>query len=122
MLFRSSKCAAHRSPAHFDLRSDPGESPRVSLEFEWDPRKAAANLKRHPGVSFTEAATAFADPMSITVADPDHSGDEDRCILIGRSRVARLLVVVHVERGEKIRIISARKANKTETKVYAGET
>jgi len=59
--------------------------------------------------------------MSITVPDPDHSEDEDRFILIGRSAVARLLVVVHVERGERIRLISARRANRTETRDYAGE-
>jgi uncharacterized DUF497 family protein len=89
----------------------------MDLEFEWDPRKAAANLRKH-GVAFEEAVTAFADPHSITISDPDHSVDEDRFILIGRSTVQRLLVVVHLERGERIRLISARLAARRERRTY----
>lgn len=89
----------------------------MDLEFEWDPRTAAANLRKH-GVAFEEAVTAFADPHSITIADPDHSIDEDRFIPIGRSTVQRLLVVVHLERGERIRLISARLAARRERRTY----
>ncbi len=89
----------------------------MTIEFEWDPEKASANRAKHR-VSFEEAATAFADPMSLTIPDPDHS--EDRWILLGRSMLSRVLVVVHVERGERVRIISARKANRHEAGVYAG--
>jgi uncharacterized DUF497 family protein len=89
----------------------------MDLEFEWDPRKAAVNLQKR-GVSFEEAMTAFADPHSITIRDPDHSEDEDRCILIGRSMVQRLLVVVHLERGVRLRLISARLAARRERRTY----
>lgn len=92
----------------------------MSLVFEWDPNKAAANERRHR-VTFAEASTAFGDPLSLTVADPDHSEDEERFVLLGRSQLGRLLVVVHVERGERIRIISARKAIRTEVRVYGGD-
>jgi uncharacterized DUF497 family protein len=89
----------------------------MDLKFDWDPKKAAANLRKH-GVAFDEAMTAFADPHSITIPDPDHSEDEDRCILIGRSTVQRLLVVVHLERGERLRLISARLAARRERRTY----
>lgn len=89
----------------------------MDLEFEWDPRKAAANLGKH-GVAFEEAVTAFADPHSITIPDPDHSMGEDHFVLIGRSAVQRLLVVVHLERGERIRLISARLAARRERRTY----
>jgi uncharacterized DUF497 family protein len=78
----------------------------MSLRFTWDPKKAAANLRKHR-VGFPEAATAFADPLSITIPDPDHSIGEERFVLIGQSDRRRLVVVAHVERGEVIRIISA---------------
>ena len=82
----------------------------MALRFVWDTRKAAANRRRH-GVDFAEAATAFGDPLSLTVPDPDHSEHEERFILMGRSERDRLLVVVHVERAaDEIRIISARRA------------
>jgi uncharacterized DUF497 family protein len=87
------------------------------LLFEWDPNKARRNLEIH-GVSFDEASTAFKDPLSLTIRDPLHSDEEDRFILIGNSGRDRLLVVVHTERGENIRIISARKATKKERKQY----
>jgi uncharacterized DUF497 family protein len=87
------------------------------LLFEWDPNKARRNLEIH-GVSFDEACTAFKDTLSLTIRDPLHSDEEDRFILIGNSGRNRLLVVVHTERGENIRIISARKATKKERKQY----
>lgn len=78
----------------------------MSLEFEWDARKDASNRKKH-AVSFEEAATAFADPRSLTVPDPDHSLEEDRFVLLGLSYRGRLLVVVHVEREATISASSA---------------
>ena len=87
------------------------------LIFEWDPQKAKSNLKKH-GVSFEEASTAFQDTLSLTIDDPLHSIDEVRVVLIGMSNKNRLLVVVHAERGDNIRIISARKATKKERKNY----
>ena len=89
----------------------------MALVFEWDPRKARKNLAVH-GVSFDEASTAFRDPLSVTVADPLHSEDEERFVLMGQSHRNRILVVVHTERGDRIRIISARVAKKKETKRY----
>jgi uncharacterized protein len=88
----------------------------VGLKFEWDERRARANEKKH-GVAFEEAATAFGDPLSITIHDPEHSGShEERYALLGLSHRNRLLVVVHVERGDNIRIISARPATRRERK------
>ena len=92
----------------------------MSLQFTWDPRKATANLRRL-GVGFPEAATAFADPHSITIADPDHSVGEERFVLIGQSDHRRLVVVAHVERGDLIRIISARPASRRERNTYEEE-
>ena len=89
----------------------------MPLRFTWDTRKATANLRKH-GVSFVEAATAFEDPLSITVPDPDHSVGEARFILIGRSRTQHLMVVAHVERGATIRVISARPASRRERITY----
>ena len=89
----------------------------MPLRFAWDARKAAANLRKH-GVSFGEAATAFGDPLSITIADPDHSVAEQRFILIGRSRNDHLVVVAHMERGDTIRLISARPASRRERDRY----
>ena len=87
------------------------------MEFEWDPRKARINLREH-GVSFTEAATIFGDELAITVSDPDHSDNEDRYITIGWSDHRRLLIVSHTDRGDRIRIISARELTKAEQKEY----
>lgn len=87
------------------------------LLFEWDSTKATKNVKIH-GVSFDEASTAFRDTLSLTIYDSLHSNEEERQILIGNSYKNRLLVVVHTERGDKIRIISARKATKNEKKQY----
>ena len=90
----------------------------MSLQFSWDPKKAEANHRKH-GVSFGEAATAFRDPLSITIPDPDHSIRENRFILIGQSNQSRLLVVVHVEFTEdSIRLISARSATRRERHLY----
>ena len=89
----------------------------MALTFVWDPQKAASNLKKH-GVSFEEATTAFADPLSLTIPDPDHSESEERCVLVGLSNMARLVVVVHTETGETIRIISARSASALERRKY----
>jgi len=87
------------------------------LIFEWDPQKAKSNIEKH-GVSFEEASTAFQDTLSLAIDDPLHSIDEERVVLIGISNKNRLLVVVHTERGDNIRIISARKATKEERKNY----
>jgi uncharacterized DUF497 family protein len=93
----------------------------MALSFIWDPAKAAANLRKH-GVSFPEATTAFDDPHSLTVRDPDHSNSEDRLVLLGTATHGRLLVVAHTERGDAIRIISARKAARRERKIYEEES
>jgi uncharacterized DUF497 family protein len=90
------------------------------MEFEWDPRKAEINLRKH-GVSFTEAGTVFGDELAITVPDPDHSKDEDRYITIGWSNQRKLLMVSHTDRDNRIRIISARELTKTERKAYEEE-
>jgi len=89
----------------------------MALEFEWDPLKAESNLRAH-GVSFDEATTVFRDTLSITIADPDHSNSEDRFIDIGLSHRGQLLVVSYTERKDRIRIISARPANRAELKSY----
>ena len=90
------------------------------MNFEWDPRKAEINLRKH-GVSSTEAGTVFGDDLTITVPDPDHSKDEDRYITIGWSSRRRLLMIAHTDRGERIRIISARELTGSERKVYEEE-
>lgn len=87
------------------------------MELEWDPWKAEHNLRKH-GVSFTEAATVLADPLSETAHDPAHSEDEDRYLTVGRSLERRLLIVAHTERGNHVRIISARELTRAERKVY----
>jgi uncharacterized DUF497 family protein len=92
----------------------------MSLQFTWEPQKAASNLRKHK-VGFPEAATAFADPLSLTISDPDHSVGEERFVLIGQSERRRLVVVAHVERGDLIRIISARPATRRERKTYEEE-
>jgi uncharacterized DUF497 family protein len=90
------------------------------MDFEWDPRKAEINLRKHD-VSFAEAGTVFGDDLAITVSDPDHSNDEDRYITIGWSGHRRLLMVSHTDRGDRIRIISARELTKSERKEYEEE-
>lgn len=89
----------------------------MALRFEWSPRKATTNLAKH-GVSFEEAASVFADPLAYTFADPDHSDDEARQLTFGVSSRGRLLTVVSTERGDAIRIVSARKATRYERGIY----
>jgi uncharacterized DUF497 family protein len=91
----------------------------VDLGFEWDEKKDALNKKNH-GVSFTEAQTVFADENGLLLDDPDHSHDEDRFVLLGLSSNLRLLVVPHTYRKNDavIRIISARKATRSEQQQY----
>jgi uncharacterized DUF497 family protein len=88
------------------------------LNFEWDSKKAISNLKKH-GVSFEEATTVFSDLLSWTISDPLHSDQENRFVTIGSSHVNRILVVVHADRGDTIRIISARIASPRERRKYA---
>ena len=87
------------------------------MRFDWDPRKAAANLRRH-SVSFEDASTVFAHDYSLTGADPDHSVGEERFITFGMSQSGRPLVVSHTEQGDTIRIFSARRATRSERKLY----
>jgi len=89
----------------------------MGLRFEWDPRKADSNLKKH-GITFQEATTVFADALSITIPDPEHSEGEARFLDLGLSHRRRLLVVSYTERGKVIRIISARRASRSERKTY----
>jgi uncharacterized protein len=87
------------------------------VNFEWAPNKATQNHRKH-GVSFHEAASVFADPLAVTYHDPDHSLSEERFITVGMSRNGRVLIVAHSDRGENIRIISARKTTLRERKHY----
>lgn len=87
------------------------------MEFEWDPKKAAANEQKH-SVTFQEAATVLGDPLAITFDDPDHSVNEQRSITFGLSGNRRLLVVSHTDRGGRIRIISARLMTRQERRIY----
>jgi len=91
------------------------------INFEWEPSKAAANLKKHH-VSFEEAKSVFYDDFAVQFFDADHSADENRFLMLGMSSGAKLLIVCHCERehGEVIRIISARKATKRESAFYQG--
>ena len=92
------------------------------IKFEWDSAKATANARKH-GVSFDEAQSIFYDEFAVQFFDDDHSGDEDRFLLLGMSTEARLILVCHCERdtGDVIRIISARKATKRESTFYGIE-
>ncbi len=87
------------------------------MQFEWDPKKAAANLAKHR-VSFDEGSTVFGDPLALTIDDPDHSLDESRYITTGLSAKRRLIIVSHTYREGIIRIISARRATRNERKQY----
>jgi hypothetical protein len=87
------------------------------VRFEWDTGKAAANLVKH-GVSFPEAATVFRDPLATATDDPDHSADEERFLTFGSSEQGRLLAIVHTERGDRIRVTSARPATRAERRMY----
>ncbi len=87
------------------------------MTYEWDPVKAAANVRKHR-VSFEEAASVFLDEAALTFWDPDHSAEEDREITIGRSAQQRILFVAHAPREDRIRIISARRATSRERRQY----
>ncbi len=87
------------------------------MRFEWDPRKAAKNLKKH-GVTFQEAATVFGDALAVTFQDPDHSEDEERHLTFGLSLQKRLMVVSHTRRRDRTRIINARLMDRKERVIY----
>lgn len=89
----------------------------MDLIFEWDTGKARSNFKKHR-VTFEEAVSVFGDMLSVTIEDSAHSGKESRCIIVGQSSQSRALVVVHTERGQRIRIISARVATRRERMQY----
>jgi len=97
------------------------EAPRrmFSRSFEWDEAKAASNAAKH-GVTFSEAKTVFDDPLFVDYYDPDHSDDEHRYIIVGQSRDHRLLIVSYTERGDVIRLISARTTTPEERRAYEG--
>ena len=87
------------------------------MTIEWDPRKAASNRRTH-GVDFHEAGSVLDDPLSTTFPDPEHSVDEHRCITIGVSASGRILVIAHTDRGDAVRLISARRATPRERRFY----
>jgi uncharacterized DUF497 family protein len=88
------------------------------MKFEWDPKKAVKNFKKHQ-VSFEEAATVFGDPLCTTVFDPDHSTDEEeRYLTVGVSNRDRYLIISHSEPGDRVRVISARKLTPAEREAY----
>ena len=87
------------------------------MELEWDPKKAAANIRKHD-VAFQEAATVFGDPLAVTFEDPDHSVNEYRQITFGLSLQKRFVIVSHTERGGRTRIIGARLMDRNERKIY----
>ncbi|HEY5055671.1 MAG TPA: BrnT family toxin [Acidobacteriaceae bacterium] len=89
----------------------------MALTFEWNAKKAAANLRKHK-VSFEEARSIFGDRYELMLSDPDHSAEEQRSISIGESETGRLLLVVYVERSDVIRLISSREAEKREAAQY----
>lgn len=87
------------------------------MQFSWDPKKAASNLRDH-GITFEEASSVFGDALAITFDDPDHSESESRLLTFGLSEQGRLLVVSHTERRGLVRIISSRRATRAERKIY----
>jgi uncharacterized protein len=89
----------------------------LRVRFEWDPKKAERNLRTH-GVTFDDASTVFTDRLAGTIEDPLHSHDERRCVTIGLAASGRLVVVVHTDRGEAIRLITARQATRAERRKY----
>ena len=93
----------------------------MSLHVEWDAEKAKRNEEKH-GVSFSEASTVLADPFSITLPDLDHSVSEERLLLLGHSTSGRLLIVAITERGDAVRIISARQMTARERRTYERQT
>lgn len=92
----------------------------MAYVFEWDPKKAEINLRKH-GVTFDEATTVFADPLSILQPDPSHSVVEQRYLVLGTSARRRLLVVAFAERPPRTRLISARRATRNERRTYEEE-
>jgi uncharacterized DUF497 family protein len=92
----------------------------VAYSFEWDPKKAASNLKDH-GVAFDEASTVFGDILAMNMPDPDHSEGEQRFLVLGMSNASRLVVVSYAERPPRTRIISARLATSQERRKYENE-
>ena len=94
------------------------ESNGGHLQCEWNTDKAARNVAKH-GISFESAVTVFGDPLALTIDDPDHSQDEARFLTLGRSSEGTVLMVSHTGRGDRIRLISARKASRKERKVYS---
>jgi hypothetical protein len=93
----------------------------MPLTFEWDPGKARSNITKH-GITFEEASTAFADSSSLTIPDPEHSHSEERYVTMGMALTGKLLVVVHTDRGDNIRLISARRASRRERRNYEKES
>ena len=87
------------------------------MEFEWDPKKATKNARKH-GVAFQEAATVFGDPLAITFEDPDHTTNEKRYLTFGLSQQKRLLIVSHTERRGRTRIMSTRPMDRKERRIY----
>lgn len=87
------------------------------MTFEWDSAKAARNLLKH-GIAFDEAQTVFDDPFYVDFYDPDHSEHEERYLIIGTSSQGRLLIVSYTERGNAIRLISARELTRSEREAY----
>jgi uncharacterized DUF497 family protein len=92
----------------------------VPLVFEWDERKARLNALKHR-VTFSEGTTVFGDPLSLTIADPDHSTREHRFLTVGLGRSGGLLVVSHTDREDRTRIISVRRATPRERRAYEGQ-
>lgn len=92
----------------------------MALQFEWDSKKSQSNKRKH-GITFEEASTVFGDLLSITIPDRTHSIGEDRFITIGTSINDKFIVVVHTDRDDIIRIISARKATRNEKRQYKQE-
>ena len=87
------------------------------MQFEWDENKAASNLSKH-GVAFEEAKTVFDDPLYVDFFDPDHSDEEERYLIVGKSNRGRLLIVSYTQRGNSIRLISARVVTQAEQEAY----
>lgn len=87
------------------------------MKFSWDPDKAATNLRKHT-VSFEEAETVFDDPLYVDFYDPDHSENEDRYLVVGKSRQGRLLIVSYTEKRTSTRLITAREVTRSEREAY----
>jgi uncharacterized protein len=89
----------------------------ITVDFEWDDEKAKENKRKHK-IDFEEAITVFSDPFSLTIEDPDHSIEETRYIDLGRSESGQILLVSYTESGAKIRIISCRRASRSQGRRY----